>query len=172
MSKGLVSLSAILAFVASVLIGCSRPPELVGVDNPETPALSVPDVRRHQIFIMSNRQASEVVGALYSGARAPDLGIASVNVTIPPNHVVGELERPKRLPPDPRIEFAVVDPVVFKSDASFISRINRELAARPPGERELLLFVHGYDTTTSDAILRLAQFVEDSGFKGVPVLFT
>ncbi len=172
MSNGLVSLSALLAFVASVLIGCGRPPDLVGVDNPETPAQSVPDVSRHQIFIMSTRQASEVVGAFYSGARAPDLGLASVNVTIPPNHVVGELERPERLPPDPRTEFAVVEPVVFKSDASFISQINRELSARPPGERELLLFVHGYNTTTSDAILRLAQFVEDTDFKGVPVLFT
>ena len=43
---------------------------------------------------------------------------------------------------------------------------------RPPSERKILLFVHGYNNTTSDAILRLTQFVEDSGYKGVPVLFT
>ena len=34
-----------------------------------------------------------------------------------------------------------------------------------------MFFVHGYNNTTSDAVLRLAQFVEDSGFEGVPVLF-
>lgn len=32
--------------------------------------------------------------------------------------------------------------------------------------------MHGYNTTTSDAILRLGQFVNDTGFTGVPVLFT
>jgi esterase/lipase superfamily enzyme len=93
-------------------------------------------------------------------------------VTVPPNHVVAELERPTRLPPDPRTEFTVVDPVVYSADTAFIAEVRRELARRPVGQRRLLLFVHGYNTTASDAILRLAQFVEDSGFEGVPVLFT
>jgi esterase/lipase superfamily enzyme len=62
--------------------------------------------------------------------------------------------------------------VVFHNDASFVAEVNRELAKRPPGERKILLFVHGYNNTTSDAILRLAQFVEDTGYQGVPVLFT
>ncbi len=167
-----LSLSTALALFACLLVGCSSPPELVGIDNPEIPAESVPEISRHRIFITSTRQASEVVGAFYSGDRAPELGLASVDVTIPPNHVTGQLERPEQLPPDPRAEFAVVDPVIYNTSPSFITQINRELATRPPGSRELLVFVHGYNTTTSDAILRLAQFVEDSGFKGVPVLFT
>jgi esterase/lipase superfamily enzyme len=121
---------------------------------------------------MSTRQASEVRGALFSGERSPDLGLASVDVTIPPNHVVGELERPTRLPPDPRTEFTVVDPVIYQQDPAFVSQINRELAKRPPNQRKILLFVHGYNNTTSDAILRLAQFVEDTDYQGVPVLFT
>jgi esterase/lipase superfamily enzyme len=162
----------ILAIATSALTGCSRPPELVGIDNPSLPAESVPDVSRHRIFITTTRAASEVTGALFSSERTPELGLASVDVTVPPNHVVGELERPKRLPPDPRTEFAVVDPVIYKSDASFISEVNRELAKRPPSERRILLFIHGYNNTTSDAILRLAQFVEDTDFNGVPVLFT
>ena len=161
-----------MALVALVLAGCSRPPELIGIDNPVIPAASVPDLNRHRIFITTTREASEVVGAFYSAGRAPDLGLASVAVTVPPNHVLGHLERPQRLPPDPRTEFAVVDPVVYRTDASFVSEINRELATRPAGQRKLLLFVHGYNNTTSDALLRLAQFVEDTGYQGVPVLFT
>jgi esterase/lipase superfamily enzyme len=158
--------------VALVLIGCSRPPELIGVENPAILAASVSDISRHQIFITTTREASEVVGAFYSAGRAPELGLASVVVTIPPNHVVGKLERPDRLPPDPRTEFGIIHPVVYGSEASFISEIDRELATRPPGQRKLLLFVHGYNNTTSDALLRFAQFVEDTGFQGVPVLFT
>jgi esterase/lipase superfamily enzyme len=165
-------LGILLALAVSLLAGCGRPPELVGIDNPDTPAASVADVSRHRIFITTTREASEVVGAFFSGERAPDLGLASVDVTVPPTHVTGQLERPQRLPPNPLTEFTVVDPVVYRDDASFVAEVNRELAKRPPGARKILLFVHGYNNTTSDAILRLGQFVEDTGFKGVPVLFT
>lgn len=160
------------AMLALGLAGCTRPPDLVGIDNPAVPAASVPEISEHRVFVMSTREASEVVGAFYSAGRAPELGLASVDVTIPPTHAAGQIERPLRLPPDPRREFAVVDPQVFRTPASFIEAVDRELAARPPGQRRLLLFIHGYNNTTSDAILRITQFVEDTGFPGVPVLFT
>jgi esterase/lipase superfamily enzyme len=166
------SLPVVLALIAALLSACTRPPDLIGIDNPDVPAESVPDLTRHQIFIATTRQASEVTSTFFSSGRAPDVGLASVVVTVPPNHVVAELERPTRLPPDPRTEFTVVDPVVYGADTAFIAEVRRELARRPVGQRRLLLFVHGYNTTASDAILRLAQFVEDSGFEGVPVLFT
>jgi esterase/lipase superfamily enzyme len=172
MRNRLALLPNALAIAALMLVGCSRPPELVGIENPDISAQAVPQLTQHRIFIASTRQASEVVGAFYSGDRAPDLGLASVDVTIPPNHVVGELERPRRLPPDPRVEFTVVDPTVYTADTAFIPAVNAELAKRPKGERELLLFIHGYNNTASDSILRVAQFVEDTGFKGVPVLFS
>lgn len=170
------SRSCFVAFVATVmvstLLGCSRPPEIIGIDNPEIPAASVADVSRHRIFITTTRQATEVVGAFFSGERAPELGLASVEVTVPPNHVVGELERPKRLPPDPRTEFTVVDPVIFRDASSFVSEVDRELAKRPADQQKILIFIHGYNNTASDSILRLSQFIEDTDYKGVPVLFS
>lgn len=164
---------AIAMTVALLAQGCATtPPPLIGIDNPVVPAASVPDLRRHRTFIITTRAATEDVGVFFSGERAPELGLASVQVTIPPNHVLGDLERPKRLPPDPHTEFTIVNPTVYRTETSFIAEINRELATRPAGRRALLLFVHGYNNTTSDALLRLAQFVEDTGFQGVPVLFT
>ncbi len=157
---------------ALVLAGCSAPLQLVGIDNPDVPAASVPDVTRHRIFITTTREASDLAGVFYGEGRAPDLGLASVHVTIPPTHVLGQLERPARLPPDPRTEFAIINPAVYKTDAAFVAEINRALASRPRGERQLLLFVHGYNTSTTDAILRLGQFVEDTDYQGVPVLIT
>jgi esterase/lipase superfamily enzyme len=77
--------------LASVLVGCGRPPELIGIDNPAIPVDSVPDLNQHRIFIATTRAASEVVGAFYSAGRAPELGLASVDVTIPPNHVLAVL---------------------------------------------------------------------------------
>jgi esterase/lipase superfamily enzyme len=165
-------LPVVLTLLAVMLIGCGRPPDLIGVENAAIPVASVPGLAQHRIFIASTRQVSEVTGAFYSGNRAPDLSLASVDVTVPPNHVMGELERPRHLPPDPRVEFSVIHPVLFRSRASFMAEINHELATRPPGHRKVLLFIHGYNTTTSDAILRLTQFIDDTGYEGVPVLFT
>ena len=170
--QSLRNLSLVATIVLPALVACSRDPELIGVDNPAIPVASVANVRQQRIFIVSTREASKLLGALYSGTRATELGLASVDVTIPPTHVVGRLERPSRLPPDPRHEFTVVDPTIFAKDAAFISGINRELAKRPPADRRLMIFVHGYNTNPSDAVLRLAQFVEDTKFGGVPVLFT
>ena len=34
------------------------------------------------------------------------------------------------------------------------------------------MFVHGYNTRLDDAVVRFAQFVNDTGFTGVPVLFS
>jgi esterase/lipase superfamily enzyme len=157
--------------IVGLLVACSRPPELIGVDNPEVPVLSVADATRHKIFLATTRKGSETVGALYSAERAPELGLASVTVSVPPTHVTGQLERPKRLPPDPRSEFAIVEPTIYANDNAFIRHVNDELAKLPPGRRDILFFVHGYNNTTSDAVLRLAQFVEDTQFDGVPILF-
>ncbi len=154
------------------LMGCTRPPDLVGVDNQDVPVLSVAGATRHRVFIATTRDVSDEIGILYSGARGPELGLSSVVVSIPPNHVAGAIERTRQLPPDPTREFAIMAPAIYGSQSSFAATINAELARRPPGERDILLFVHGYNNTFSDAVLRMAQFVHDSGFDGVPVLFS
>lgn len=161
----------VLITLLFAIAACSVPPELVGIDNPEFPVATVENVKKQKIFLATTRAATEAVGAFYSPQRAPDLGLASVQVSIPPTHVVGELERPKKLPPDPRTEFTITEPTVYASDSAFITSINSELAKLPREDRDILFFVHGYNNTTSDALLRLAQFAEDSGYRGVPVLF-
>ena len=160
------------ALLLLALAACERAPDLIGIVNADIPFDAVPDVTRHRIFVTTTREASDQIGALYSATRSSDLGLSSVVVTVPPTHSIGQLERPTRLPPDPRTQFTVVEPIIYGTQDSFVQDVNRELAARPPGQRSLLVFIHGYNTTTSDAVLRLGQFVEDSGFPGVPILFT
>lgn len=165
---------AFLAMVvlALVLAACSRPPQIIGIDNPQRFATPQADVIRHRIFITSTREPSNEPGAFLSANRARTLGLASVDVLVPPTHVLGKLERPTRLPPDPRTEFMAVDPLTYGSDAAFIAAIDRELATRPKDKRTILLFIHGFNNTPTDALLRLGQFVEDASFEGVPVMLT
>lgn len=166
---GLILINAVLPLVLS---GCGRAPDLIGVDNVNVPVDSVVQASRQKIFIATTRQASDVTNVFFADRRAPELGLASVVVSIPPTHEPGRLERPKRLPPDPRTEFAVIDPVVYAQDQAFINALNQELASRSAKNRTILFFVHGYNNTFSDSVLRLAQFIEDSAFDGVPVLFS
>ncbi len=171
-SRGFTRIVARLAIVMlALLVGCGRAPDLIGIDNPDIPVASVTDARLQKVFLATTRQPTEVTGAFFSEKRAPDLGLASVQVSVPPNRMPGELPRPKVLPPDPNREYAVIDPVRYDTEAAFVRSLNAELAKRPPGKRDILFFVHGYNNTTSDAVLRLAQFVQDSEFEGVPVLF-
>ncbi|MCA0946771.1 alpha/beta hydrolase [Salipiger pacificus] len=161
-----------LACSSLMLVGCGHAPEMIGIDNPDVPAASVAGATAHRLFITTTRQRSARPGALYSSARAHSLGLASVVVSVPPDHVPGRDSRSRSLPPDPRHDLAIVEPEVFADDGSFIAAINRELALRPPEDRDLLLFVHGYNMTLSDAVARMGQFVHDSGFRGIPVLFS
>lgn len=158
--------------LTATVMSCTPAPELVGIDNTEKPAISVAEATKRKIFILTTRQATEVTGAFYSGQRAPELGLASVVVSIPPNHVPGNLERAKRLPPDPETEFAVIEPAIYQTDDAFVRSVNTELAKLTSSNRDVLFFVHGYNNTISDSILRLAQFVEDTNYQGVPVLFS
>lgn len=162
----------VLLLFSFVLASCGRAPDLVGVENADDPIALATETKKRKVFIATTREASEVTQVFYSRERAPDLGFASVVVSIPPNHQPGELERAQRLPPDPDTEFAVIEPTVYGSGSSFVNNINRELAKLPRRDRKVLLFVHGYNNTISDSILRMAQFVEDTEFNGVPVLFS
>lgn len=63
-----------------VLVGCSRPPEIIGIDNPELRAEAEALSTRHRIFITSTRAPSDEPGALLSANRARTLGLASVDV--------------------------------------------------------------------------------------------
>lgn len=160
------------ALLVIVSVGCSRAPPVIGISNPEVSIDSISELTKHRVFIMSTRGSSDVVGAFYSSERAPELGLASVDATIPPNHVTGVLERPEKLPPDPRTEFTIINPTVYEQETSFVSEINRELAKRSPENQKVLIFVHGFNNTASEAVLRLSQFVEDTDYQGVPILYT
>lgn len=154
------------------LSSCAKIPEAVFGINGDVPIAQVSGVRLHDIFIATSRDQDPDPAVLFSGERSREVSLAKVTVSIPPDHVAGRIERPKKLPPDPRKDFVVLDPVVFDSSEAFKATIDAALAQKPEGEREVLVFVHGYNTTAAAAVMRISQFVEDSGFTGVPVLFT
>jgi esterase/lipase superfamily enzyme len=166
------ALAVILACVLLAVAGCAKDPEAIIGINGLVPAHEVAGTKRHEIYIATSRAPDSDPALLFSSDRATGLALAKVTVSIPPSHVPGRIERPKKLPPDPNKDFVVVDPQIFDSGEAFTASINALLETRAADQRDVLVFVHGYNTTTAAAVMRISQFVEDSGFTGVPVLFT
>lgn len=153
------------------LSACGRAPDAVNVET-VVPVESVPDLKRHNVFIATSRTASSDTAQFFTGERSQGLNFASVEVTVPPNHVPGKVERTKAPNPDPRRHFVITDPQTYSGSSDFERDLLEALNERPPGSRSVLVFIHGYNTTMTDAILQLAQFVEDSGYDGIPLLFS
>ncbi|POR48962.1 esterase/lipase superfamily enzyme [Bosea psychrotolerans] len=128
-------------------------------------------VGKVRMFVATTRASSDLP-EYFNGERGLALGFAKLNITVPRSHKSGELELPDAgAAADPAKHFAVVE--VDRLDLSpVVAEVRREIMRRPASERDVLVFVHGYNTNFADAAYRFAQIVHDSGFKGVPVLFT
>jgi esterase/lipase superfamily enzyme len=159
------------ALLAGSMPACSVPRHLIGVTPDPDVLNSTSPARTHRIFIATTRAPSSQPGEFFSGARSLALNYATVDVRVPPAHVIGRAERPRRLPPDPEKHFIFEDPRTYDL-AGFRATVEEALRPVPHRDRHLLIWVHGYNTTLTDAALRLAQFVEDSGYDGVPLLFS
>jgi esterase/lipase superfamily enzyme len=124
-----------------------------------------------RVFVATTRASSDVP-EYFNGERGLKLAFAKVDISVPRAHKTGELE----LPPigaaaDPSQHFAVTE--IDRLDLPpIVAEVKREIQRRPASERDVLVFVHGYNTNFADAAYRFAQIVHDAGFKGVPVLFT
>lgn len=158
--------------LALTLFACAAPKSVIGVDNPSNPVTSAKGVHLHSLFIATTRQKSPQTSIYFSGDRAQEMSFARVTASVPPVHKVGNIELPKGKVPDPEREFALVDPVLFASDKVFVAQMNQALMALPRDQRNILVFIHGYNNSLNSALMRTAQFVEDSGFQGVTVLFS
>jgi esterase/lipase superfamily enzyme len=130
---------------------------------------------RLTVYVATNRRyvLSDQPATRYTGDDADSLQYAAVLVNVPPYRARGTGELPRRSglsfsAPDPEREFFVSG--VFPSDsARFVQRVAGDLATTRA--RDILVFVHGFNVTFEDAVLRAAQIAADIGFDGVVVLY-
>ncbi|MFT0859852.1 alpha/beta hydrolase [Ancylobacter sp. G4_0304] len=160
---------AVLVVGAALLAGCADRP---GADSLMATDASVPGVREHVILVASTRARDPRPGALYSGERSSELSFARIDMTVPPSHRAGHVEWPKTAPGNPATDMVVRSAVYRDTPKEFDAELKAELAKRPPGQRKVAIFVHGYNTQFNEALYRMAQLADDSRAPGVPVLFT
>ena len=93
------------------------------------------------------------------------------SVSIPPDHRAGVIERPSLTSESPK-RHIVLGPQRVLDAETFRGALSTSLSGRVGVARDVLVFVHGFNTSYDEARYRLAQVVEDAHFTGVPVLFT
>jgi esterase/lipase superfamily enzyme len=111
-------------------------------------------------------------GVTYTGDRGL-LTRGVCEVTVPDSHRRGMVERPSLL----RFEFredqqkhVVLTSVIELSGSDFQQRLAATVADSP--EKDLLVFIHGYNVDFESAVQRTAQIAVDLPFEGVPVCYS
>lgn len=109
----------------------------------------------------------------YFGTSRAGNSFGVVNVSVPDDHRMGKLEKPRWF----KLEFrenpekhVVVTSVEVLERSQFAAR-GRE-AVEQARKREVLVFVHGFNVTFEDAARRAAQIAYDVQFEGVPALYS
>jgi esterase/lipase superfamily enzyme len=129
------------------------------------------------VFFATDRQHLDTtsVKTYYGGKRNPtsqlEYGIAKVS--IPENHRMGEIERPKwwkfELWENPSEHIILMDIDAFNRN-SFVNTLRQSVANSKASD--LLLFIHGYNTSFEDAAIRTAQIAYDLQFPGQTILYS
>jgi len=158
-----------IVLVAFSLVGCASRPETGFLS---AVALSSPSATDHTLLVATTRERDDRPGTLFNGDRASATDYAELTISIPPNHRQGEIEWASTPPGDPNQDFVVRDERYLDGDKAFVQALNAQLARRPPGSRNVFLFIHGFNTMFAEAVYRAAQLAHDSKAPGVPVLFT
>ncbi len=129
-------------------------------------ATADPQVPRHvPIFVVSTRKGKD------TNELADTTRLSLQTVTVPPGHAPGQIERASFGSDDPQRHFTVA---AYRGldDSEFKAEIASHLSGRIGSNRDVLLYVHGFNTSYDESRFRLAQIVTDGRFGGVPLLFT
>jgi len=78
---------------------------------------------------------------------------------------------PRGAPGGPRTDFLTVSATRINGRDAFLQALNRRLAAKPAGERQVVIFVHGFNNTFSEGLYRAVQMIHDFGTPGVGVQY-
>ncbi|MEL7256841.1 MAG: alpha/beta fold hydrolase [Pseudomonadota bacterium] len=128
-------------------------------------AAPVPEGTIQPVFV-ATQKALDQTGQTFGVPRTGVMRYFRADVSIPPTHVPGSIEWPEG-PPDAATDFVVTKTKVYSSKQPFITTVK---SSRPG--RETQVFVHGFNSTLSDAMFRSAQMREDFDIKQPMVLFS
>jgi esterase/lipase superfamily enzyme len=153
----------ILIVGALLLAGCSSVS-----DTPAPQPVLVP------VFYGTDRLATtaEDYEEVYGAAHGP-LSFGMAEVSLPPDHQVGQIEEPSLI----SLEFSaqadshvVLQHLASTPQPAFLAALQQHV--RATGNDSVFIFVHGYNVSFAEAMRRTAQIADDLDWQGASVLYS
>lgn len=145
-------LRALIFTSLSFVVACTPRGEITMLPT----AALVGDMR--QIYVGTTRGTNP--DGRFNNKRVENLSFHRYDISVPPNHEVGAVEWPRRNP-DPAKDFFTTAINHYPAAPGFASDLAKSLRNRPKGQREVVLFVHGFNNTFAEGMYRLAQLSND-----------
>lgn len=133
-------------------------------------ATRIPADNRHVEILVASNRAGDGLGDREETLRAR-LHYDSYDVLAPPPDPHSHL-RPIRVGRDPRRDFALARAPLAISGPQIQHYLSARLHRLPAPERNVLLYVHGYNNSFAEGLYRNAQIVADLDFRGVAMHFS
>jgi esterase/lipase superfamily enzyme len=133
------------------------------------PTVGAPTARPVQLFIASTRKGESGAAAQALASEGPHYVLDIM--TIPPGHHAGSIEEPMWGAANAKDHIVVASERRLDAD-EFRAELASHVSGRVGVNRDVLVFVHGFNTSFEEARDRAAQIISDSRFGGVAVLFT
>ena len=131
--------------------------------------------RKVSLLFATTRTPSELSEEFFSGERADTPSYGKANVRIPEERRLGEIKLPFELKlfsfslykqaADPRKHF-ILQGCEILTQSAWLDVVSSS------GQKEALIFVHGFRVGFLEGIYRCAQIAWDIGYKGIPILFS
>ncbi len=152
--------------VALVLLGGCAPRGAIVID---PAARGVGTVET--IYVASSRVPAPD-GVDFQRNLAPRMSFARVEVSVPPQRNLGTVRFAAKDAPDPERDFLTLSSQPIADSDGFVRQVNVALRAKPPGQKEVFLFVHGFNTNYAEGLYRQAQMRHDFATPGVSVHYS
>ncbi len=124
-----------------------------------------------RVFVATNRVPSKNKNMLFSGERSDTLRFADINVSIPKDRKPGSVKFPGDKPNLGK-EFAATRIALTDDEAVFASQIKSALAALPAEQRNIMIFVHGYNVPFAAGVFDHAQLKHDYKVPGIALHYS
>jgi esterase/lipase superfamily enzyme len=110
----------------------------------------------------------------FFGTERGKLSYGLAEISIPLSHKFGAMERPTQFfkvyedeNSEKHIMIQRINPLKFDE---FVSTLNAKV--KNANEKDIMIFVHGFNNTFGDAIRRAAQLTYDLRFEGIPITYS
>ena len=156
MNQTMVRVFLFLSLAA--LAACAERGQLVPVSKEQTSG----EIR--SVYIGTTRTWTPEEG--FIGGRSPTSTYLRYDISVPPSRELGEISWPTGKA-DPETHFLLVGATAYPEPSAFRRDMAASLRQQPKGEREAVIYVHGFNNRFHEGVLRIAQLSEDFGLPGV-----